>query len=520
MQKDTNVFGRLLLFLKSNALYIFLLLTFASVQGFYLFKNEVPLKWDDSWFYENTIKYYDQLTNEGLFRGITKYIYIGHTKPPLLNLALIPFIYLFGRSLLALKAFFIFLILANNILFLLFLSKNKLRNNSLNLILFSILNLSPMAIGLSRTLFADYLMGTVIMSIVIVYLHYFEFFLLGFLFALGFLVKTQFILYVFPIAIVIFIKSLKKIKNFIFFVGPTIILFFPWLYVNFKEFINFTYSVSFGSVSSNYGVKAANFITELLLYLGQIANFVVGNINLIGIILLIAIYLIKIKKTPDRNFYLLLLTTLFFMGIFMLGKNKAIRFAYPIVIYLSILLALLYKGKNVKLWIPSFVLIALSFYSFINSTLPLFNKTIAIGNSVIVSPRLVDSPYVSENWKQREIIEFLNKKLEKSDKRMVILVGDYEYFNLNNFSLEARLSNSNLEFATTAYYDKKLTNDQVFEIMKTDEVFIYKTKGRSSVDHAYNYRNDDLYRKLMTETKEIGRFDLPDASQAIILERL
>lgn len=499
--------------LKNNWFILPLIFLFVIIQLVYLLNNKVPMQWDDAWFYENSLRLFDSMSQSSL--RIFEYVKIGQTKPPLINLLMTTIFFTFGRSYNLYIVYYLLLILISNIFLLLLFSRYKNLSLAIKIFVFCIFNLSPISVGLSRIFIADYLMGVVIFLILYEFTGKKRSWYLGIYLALGLLSKTQFIVYVFPIYMSLFFTNLKKVKNLIKIILPSLIFFLPWLLYNLKVFIDFTYNISIGGASKNYalGIK---------LYLLQIINFVFGTINLSGLFVFSLIGFKNKKQLQiNKELIIILISLVLFILILVLNTNRAFRFAYPVLIYLTFIIIELFKNIKVrKLYLVSIIVLFLSYVSLANTTFPKISITSRLDNFIFLSPNLgTNYPYRHENWKQKEIIEKL--KIKTGTKATsIILLGDYQYFNLNNFSLYAIYNRMPYNFGTIAYFSRNLDNNQVFNSIKNNDFFIYKKGGSSYEDPNFNYRNVDLYNKLSKIANPIYSAQLPDGGVALVLERI
>ena len=106
----TKTLEQLKSILRSNWLFVFLTFLYCLLQCFFLQNNTVPMQWDDAWFYENSIKLFDNISRIGFMQGIFEYVKIGQTKPPLINMLMTVFFFLFGRNMNSIIPYFLFLL--------------------------------------------------------------------------------------------------------------------------------------------------------------------------------------------------------------------------------------------------------------------------------------------------------------------------------------------------------------------------------------------------------------------------
>jgi len=518
----TKTLEQLKSILRSNWLFVFLTFLYCLVQYFFLQNNTVPMQWDDAWFYENSIKLFDNISRIGFMQGIFEYVKIGQTKPPLINMLMTVFFFLFGRNMNSIIPYFLFLILFNNILLLALFQRYKNLSLPIKILAFSLLNLSPISVGLSRIFMADYLMGIMIFFILIEFTGQKRSFILGVLLALGLLAKTQFIIYIISIYVYILFSTFKKPKNIFMLIFPSLILFFPWVIYNLKIFIDFTYNISFGGASKNYSLGGIFDLNTFKVYWLQIINYVIGAINLAGIILFI--FLARKQKNKvhlNKDLFIVLISLFLFTLILSFNVNKAFRFAYPLIVYTAFLAIYVFKNlrNTLSLTILSIVILVLSSFSLLNTSFPKFSITREFKSILFFSPNLgTNYPFRRGNWKQKEILEEI-KIVSRNKKSSIIFLGDYQYFNLNNFSLYSTFNNFPFNIGTIAYFSKNLNNEEVFDLIKNNDFFIYKHGGNSYEDPGFNYRNKEIYDLLKNISSTVDTFSLPDGGVAIVLKK-
>jgi hypothetical protein len=519
--KKEMILNNTYLFFKRNKLLILLFVFYLALQAVFIYKNSVPTKWDDSWFLENTLNYFDYIHQNGLIKGLAGYVNISQNKPPLISMIMVPFFGVLGRSMGSITGYFLGLIIATN--FVLFILFNKYKNLDLGikLFIFSLLNLSPMSIYLGHSFLADYLESFFLFLVLYEFLNKRRSLFIGTYISFGLLTKTQFGLYVAVIVAYLIITNIKKLKELIKLILPTLIIFIPWIITNYKAFWNFSYTATFGYISKMYGYGDLNFIETVGRYLLEVVNNVFGAINIIGIVCLMLLFVIFRRKFIfNIRTKILLFSMLLVLIVLNLYSVKDIRYAFPLVIYSIILIASIFNKINIyKYSYLLIVVVFLSVISSLNNVVPVMGIRYSIKDIHIFNPTLSGGTYINENWKQTEILELLEKK-DIGGNNLIIIVGDCQYFNLQNFGLASKLRNNKLLFATTAYFKKETSDEDVMSGIIMNKYFIYKERGTCDAGKLFTFRNENIMNMLKPLTREIGRFNLPDSSDAIVLEKI
>lgn len=415
---------------------------FISLNAVWFSLDVAPPSWDQSWYLETSVRFYNALRYEGLRSFNDSYIHaLGGIKAPLISLLPIPFYYIFGPGEHSAMLVNWSLILISNLLIFAFvyeLTKDK----TISIISVLVTQTFPFVYGLSRQFFVE----NILLTSVFLYLYCMirtEYFssrrwtaFLGLTLGIGIFAKVNFPMYVFIPTLFYLFKGIyeKRIEgksfaiNVIIAIIACVVIPGYWYFNNYKTILEFALSASNGPLSKLFGNPDVLSLPVISYYLKTVVKAISGY-YLIILVLTLPFVWQYYRKTNNALLWILPLTFFPTFVILLFSINKDIRYILPILPMMAILigiglndfLSFLPKRKlgYILLIFPLFMFVYYSFYDYSQSIQPIY----------LYPPDRID-------WKTDQVLEKIHVDSEAREERIeyAIVLDEKSEMNHNNYS--------------------------------------------------------------------------------------
>lgn len=492
---------------------VFWVFLFVSTTIFWIFKNNVPPSWDEANYLAASEILHQVFVDQGLFSFLVNTTTILGTKAPLITILPVPLYLLFGSTLhVALMINIIFCLI-----FFCFFYKlvHQFFGKKIAVASCMILSTMPIFYGLSRYYYVEF--GLMVFVVIWVHLavktkHLTDkkyLFFLGLVFGLGILMKFHFFIFIVGPTLVIFLQSLKKMKNklfdlkniFLFFI-PAFFIALPWYFRNTSTVLWKAKRSANPELLGNLYYGSPLSFKNLHLSTLDFINFALSGYWFIVLFILLALFIYKKKKF---NINILLFSWFFIpFAIFYLGPNKDYRLMLPLLPPIGIFIAwLIEKTFKNKFYVAMIVLILFPAIIYLNTAL--FDAKI-ISHKVSLGPLLLADNKVgayvqatkNENWPITDVLNYISNIDPGNDKKFVMLASEDEYFNVNNLGYYAILAKLPLEVKSASYFPKNTNYEVIEKTIDNGNYLVMKVGGRAGPE-GLNRFNDLILKNLNRE---------------------
>lgn len=516
----------------------------------YYIANKRPPTFDDAWYLDSSLHFYQQLTRGSFVDCLRAYAGSFRTKAPLLSVLPLPFYLLLGaRYQSAMLVNMTFLVLTNVYLFLL---GRRLFSPGVALAAAVFYQTMPLAYGLSRVFMPEYGLA----ALVIIWIYYLAAsdllshgpanFALGVLLGVGLLMKILFPLYIAgPLVAVLLLRrnqppraaehssrlwGLCARHPFVAMALPAVLIASTWYAFNLPGVLRFAWSAGYGELSREYG--AASFTTWLLAFINQgLSTWYAGALLVLGA----AALAIRRPVGKSAEAVPLLLAWLVVPLIAVAaGRSSEMRFALPILPVFAILLALAAFRVARRPALQALLAAALALFplrlfaalSFPPAPGHQHEHPRMLGPFVLFARELgwAEPPGNEGQWDQRRIIEALHQMEPPPTNPRAVVVGvEHRFLNANLLQYLNRYSEYPLVFSSLGYAETSV-DSAVERIHRLDARYIVMAEGFHSDELVETFNRVNAAVQARLDRGELpfrprARVALTKRVQAVIYER-
>lgn len=433
---------------------------FCALATHWLLLDAAPPSWDEAAYLDASLKLHDALTERGIAGYVREFAFTPTSKAPLIAVLPAPLYLIAGRDYSTARYLLVFCLAI--LLCAAFAIANRLWSTRVGLLTAAILGSMPLVYGLSHWFLVELPMAALVTTVIwlVLYSHHFErrwaVVVLGTLSGLGLLLKVLYPVYAaLPIAVAAWrAKRLGKWRPSLLaeFLVPSAVVALPWYSLHWQRVLQHAADSSFGDIAAQYGSADVFSLSAIGAYLGSLLHSI--SFYYAGASAVLVLLTLALPAPPDHNGRgsfrhrtVLMMGWLAPIMIFVLGKNKDIRFIAPFLPPVAILIAVgLDQTLNRIRRHRALATAAFLIY-------PLFAAG-ATSLGYMRSPLAYLRHPVTESWPHLEIL----RTIVSSDggggrdrKPLVILGTDRERLNHENLRLAATQGRYAVEFGTTAW---------------------------------------------------------------------
>jgi len=507
-----------------------------------------PPTFDDAWFLENSLHFYQRLTDGGLIEFLSAYASSFGTKAPLVSALALPFYITLGTRLQsAILVNFVFLILTNVYLFLL---GRRLLSPWAGLAAVVFYQTMPLAYGVSRVFLADYGLA----ALVVIWIYYLVAsegftrgranFALGIVAGLGLLMKVLFPLYVAgPLALV----WLERVRGqapsaeqagsaFWRACGrwpaaaiaiPALALAATWYSFHLSSVLGYAWQAGYGEIGERY--SGPGFRVWLLSIVNQGTSFAYAAAALA--LLLAGLVTGGWRAVKNRRAALLASWLILPAAALAAGRNREIRLLLPLLPGLALAMAagVVWLGRRPLLRLILVALIAawpLRLYATLSAPVHGHAHLRTLGPFLVFARDLgwARPPDNAGRWDQHRVLEALQRIGPPSLRPRYVVVGvEHSFFNANLFRYLNAYTNYPLVFTSLGHAETS-ADRAVERIYSLDARYLVMAEGFHGHDliETFNRVNGEIQARL--DRAELpyrlrAKVDLGHHLQAVIYER-
>jgi len=523
----------------------FILLSLA-LNIYWIRYNTVPPTWDQAWYLENAVSFYQHLRHEGLPGLWSAYTDAFEIKAPLISLLSLPsFLTIWPGPDTAMIPNLILLVCLNVFLFLLVRQRFSETHALLAVLITSTM---PVLVILSHQYLVEY--GLTALVVIWMYLLYKSRFYrsracnlwLGITLGLGLLMKVLFPLYIALPALIAFVVRLGEEPRrqqpralldvaIILVVGLAVAS--TWYAFNWRAVTRFALTASFGENAQDYSL-GNNFAWQTIVYYWKIlindalSVYYAACLGLVGLAYLLQSLIRRRRWHVSAD--LLLLGGWFAapFAVITVGVNKDPRFLAPALPALGIAIAWLLVavlGPRVKYAFPLLFVVPALAALYLIAPVEIINLPVQYHGFVLLPDKRGDNPAFAcaprqENWPLVEMLAAIHKD-DPGTPRTIYTVVDHPYLNVNTLAYYRTLHAYPLQVLTLAYWPKDAPQSQVRDALNQAQYLILKTGNQGPA--FTTWRDDQVRADLEAGALPFQRwqtYDLPDGSVCEIYRQM
>lgn len=495
--------------------FVALFLLFSLTTLLWLRLNKAPPNWDDAWYLSNSLILHDAWVKDGVVGLARQFLASLGFKAPLITALPLPFYWLLGRRW---HAAYLVNTVAMLVLFTaVWAIGNRLRGPRAGLMAVYISATLPLLYGLSRWYLVEYPLAAAVAVAFWLALaaaggeSLLAPFGFGVVCGFGLLLKSDFPLFVLPMAALILFRSPARMRTFWAMVTPSLLLAAPWYLLHWRATLENAISAGFGPSALRQGVGPIFSLSTLFKYLAIVMDRGISAYYVVLVVVAAAAVAWRRGFQLFREIASLLLWLSPFL-VFAFGGNKDVCYIAPILPAFAVGVACLIDGAAGRL--PWIGVVSLVF--------PLVSLlAVSFGWPYAAADLGYAKRYGPYSWRQDEILTLIAEGalFPHVGQKMLLMGTDRGSFNADNFQLCALQDRLPLRVETTAY-GRSL--DELLSQSCGAEYFVYKDGGEPESGFL-NLHGVELRQHLQAspEWAEIpfGR-SLPDGGTAHILRRV
>lgn len=504
--------------------------TFILITVLWIKDDNLPPSWDQAHYLYASEILHRTLTEKGFFSFLINTTTILGTKAPLISILPVPLYLIFGSG--YNTALLVNIVFA--IVFFVFFFKlvDMFYKRTTAMLAVIVISTMPLFYGLIRYYFVEFGL-TALVVLWLYFLKKWDLFrkdkyvlFLGTVFAFGMLLKFHFPLFVIgPIITVLYankkraFKSFFKVKNFILFLFPILLIAAPWYIRNIQTVLwkarRATDPELLGDLYYGSAFSLNNFYKSSLDFI----NFVISPYWFIVITTGLVVYLAK-RKDYKFNFFFVSWFIFPFI-IFFLGPNKDYRLMLPLIPPIAILVSrFIDLHMNI---VQKSIIVLPAVLIFINITifnLSFFKKQLMLGQLIFSDEEVGEYVKLPQNskWPITDILSEINKDSKSS--AVIVLTAEDATLNINNLQYFSYLEKYPFTITSAAYLPKNTSLMRFTEIVNNSDYLILKEGGNVAPSDLNRFA---IFTNNITESRKWNRLtstiSLPDGGKVAIWKK-